>query len=314
MIFEIKNGKAKRINTKDFKNELELHQLIDKNLEELFEIRYIKDEHVTKKHGRIETLGLDSSNRPVVIEYKKTMEKGQLSQANRYVMWIRQHPDAFELLVRKNLKIEEEIDFSNPRIICFAQDYNIDDKCLALALGAELWKYQYYENNTLVIVREEEPEQLVKTQPKSISNTKREKNQKESTSIQEGKKEVRKLLSVEESLSNTSAEVNQLFEQMNERILELSSEIERYSRAKTILYKTSVNFMEVQVQKHRLRLLLRTKKDQITDPKQLTQLVPANHGWGNLTRIVFVDPKEINTKYSLDDIIALVLQSFKSTQ
>lgn len=56
MIFEITQGKAKGINAKDFKNELELHQLIDRNLEELFEIQYIKDEHVTQKHGNTDAL------------------------------------------------------------------------------------------------------------------------------------------------------------------------------------------------------------------------------------------------------------------
>jgi len=75
-IFEIKNKKAKKISIKEFKNELELHKLIDSNLEEIFGVRFIKDEHVTQKHGRIETLGIDEGNRPVVIEYKKTKEKG----------------------------------------------------------------------------------------------------------------------------------------------------------------------------------------------------------------------------------------------
>ena len=155
-LFEIKNKKAKQVKTKEFKNELELHQLIDLNLEEIFGVRFIKDEHITDKHGRIETLGLDESNRPIVIEYKKTKEKGQLVQANRYMTWIRQNPDSFELLARKNIKnLSGEIDFSNPRILCFAQEYSIDDKCLALSLGAELWKYRYYENDTLVISREE---------------------------------------------------------------------------------------------------------------------------------------------------------------
>ncbi|MGM0408653.1 MAG: hypothetical protein ACQERU_11755 [Bacteroidota bacterium] len=51
MIFEIKNGKAAKINTKEFENELALHQLIDNNLNELFEIHYIKDEYITAKHG-----------------------------------------------------------------------------------------------------------------------------------------------------------------------------------------------------------------------------------------------------------------------
>ncbi len=100
-LFEIKNNKATKVNQKEFKNELELHQLIDKNLGEIFGVKYIKDEYITDKHGRIETLGLDESNRPIIIEYKRTKEKGQLVQANRYMTWIRQNPDSFELLYEK---------------------------------------------------------------------------------------------------------------------------------------------------------------------------------------------------------------------
>jgi predicted transport protein/RecB family endonuclease NucS len=302
MIFQIQNGKATRINTKEFKNELELHRLIDRNLNELFEIRYIKDEHITDKHGRIETLGLDNSNRPVVIEYKKTMEKGQLAQANRYAMWIKQHPAEFELLVRKNLKVEDEIDFYNSRIICFAQEYNIDDKCLAVALGAELWKYQLYENDTLVITREEEPEQLIKTSQKNVAMQKTE-------IIQTQKKEIRKPKTVEQHLELSSTEIKKLFEELNERILNLSTEIERYTTWQNILYKTSVIIVELNVQKNRLRLLLRTENGEIDDPKHLAQAVPETHGWGKLSHIVYVYPEQ-----NMDDIMNLVFQSFKSTQ
>jgi predicted transport protein len=235
------------------------------------------------------------------------MEKGQLAQANRYIMWIRQHPDAFELLVRKNLKTEDEIDFSNPRIICFAQDYNIDDKCLALALGAELWKYQYYENNTLVIVRDEEPEQLIKTKPKSISVGK-------SSAITKEKKEIKTAKTVEEHLSSTTEDVKKILGEFDERLFDISSEIERYSTKASILYKTSVNFLELQVQKSRLRLLLRTKDNQMNDPKKLTEEIPKSYGWGNLNRVIFLDPKELNAKYSMDDVLELVMQAFKTTQ
>jgi hypothetical protein len=154
--FERTGKRLKKISQKELENELELHQLIDRNLKEIFNIRYIKDEHITDKHVRIETIGLDESNRPVVIEYKKTEEKGQLVQANRYMTWIRQNPDSFELLATKNLGNGiGAIDFANPRIICMAQEYSIDDKCLALSLRAELWKYRYYENGMLMIIREE---------------------------------------------------------------------------------------------------------------------------------------------------------------
>jgi predicted transport protein len=308
MIFDIKKGKAVKINTRDFKSELELHQLIDKNLEEIFEIRYIKDEHITDKHGRIETLGIDSSNRPVVIEYKKTIEKGQLAQANRYVAWIKQNPDSFELLARKNIKIKGELDFSNIRIICFAQDYNMDDKCLAPVLGAELWKYTYYENNTLVIVREEEPEQLIKIFKKNNSH-----KQHIAT---KGKRELRPAKTIEEHFTGASPELKSLFDAYNREVLEISSDIECYTTAGEILYKTSMNFIAMAVQKkyNRLRIILRTKNNKITDTKKLTQQVPSHFSWGNMSKIVYLDVKDINKKYSLADVMALTLQSYKITK
>ena len=304
-LFEIKNKKAKQVNTKEFKNELELHQLIDMNLEEIFGVRFIKDEHITDKHGRIETLGLDESNRPIVIEYKKTKEKGQLVQANRYMTWIKQNPDSFELLARKNIKnLNGEIDFSNPRILCFAQEYSVDDKCLALALGAELWKYRYYENDTLVISREEEPEQLITTKSKGLT-------------IEKIEREPRVAKTVDQHLQGASSELVDLFNRLDTEIKELSSEIERYTTNAEIIYKTSRNFvyMAVQNKNNCLRLLLRTTNDDVIDNKNLTKAIPKTHGYGNITRQLHISPKEEQSgKYSLDDIMEIINQSYESTQ
>jgi predicted transport protein len=304
-LFEIKNSKAKKVNQKEFKNELELHQLIDKNLEEIFGIRYIKDEHITEKHGRIETLGLDESNRPVVIEYKKTQEKGQLVQANRYMTWIKQNPDSFELIARKNLKnLDGEIDFANPRILCFAQEYSIDDKCLALSLGAELWKYRYYENETLVINREEEPEQLIKTKSKGFT-------------IEKIDRQPRTAKSIDEHLNGASEELKDLFSRLDTQIREISSEVERYTTNAEIIYTTSRNFvyMAVQTKNNCLRLLLRTTNDNLVDKKNLTKPIPKTHGYGNITRQVHISANdEKDGKFTLDDIMELINQSYDSTQ
>jgi len=304
-LFEIKNKKAKKIRTKEFKNELELHQLIDKNLEEIFGVRFIKEEHITEKHGRIETLGIDESNRPVVIEYKKTKEKRQLVQANRYMTWIKQNPDSFELLARKNIRnLNEEIDFSNPRIICFAQEYSIDDKCLALSLGAELWKYRYYENNVLTITREEEPEQLITTKSKGFT-------------IEKVKREPRQAKSVDQHLQGASKELIDLFNLLDSEILNISSEIERYTTNAEIIYKTSRNIVYLSVQNKNdcLRLQLRTTDDKIVDEKNITKKIPKTHGYGNITRQVHVSYKDLEMdKYSIDDILNLINQSYESTQ
>jgi predicted transport protein len=303
--FEIIGTNLKKVNQREFKDEAELHKLIDKNLQEIFKIRYIKDEHVTDKHGRIETLGLDESNRPVVIEYKKTKEDGQLAQANRYMIWIKQNPDSFELLVTKNLGTNiGEIDFANPRIICFAQEYSIDDRCLALSLGAELWKYKVYDNNMLVIIREEEPEQLIKgTKGKTI--------------IKKVERQPQPTKTIDEYLNGASSDLKLLFQKLNNMILNINSEIEQFLASELIIYKTSLNFAYLAVQKRKncIRCQIRTDNDKIDDPKGLTREIPKRFGYGYITREVFVSPEDIKAnKYSMEDIIALIEQSYKCTQ
>lgn len=303
--FEIRGKKLKKISQKEFKNEAELHKLIDNNLGEIFKIRYIKDEHVTDKHGRIETIGLDESNRPVIIEYKKTKEKGQLVQANRYMTWIRQNPDSFELLAKKNLGNDiHHIDFCNPRIICLAQEYSIDDKCLALTLSAELWKYRVYKNNMLMIIREEEPEQLIK-------------GSKGKTTIEKIKRQPQPPKTIEQHLQGASNELKQLFITLDAGIMDISSEVEKYTTRSEILYKTSLNFacLAIQNRKNGIKCLLRTERDKINDPKKLTKRIPKTHGYGNITREVFVSPKDVGSnKYDIEDVLDLLEQSYKSTQ
>jgi predicted transport protein len=303
--FEISGKKLKKISQKDFKNEAELHKLIDNNLQEIFKIRYIKDEHITDKYGRIETIGLDESNRPVIIEYKKTKEKGQLVQANRYMTWIRQNPDSFELLAKKNLGNDVgHIDFSNPRIICLAQEYNIDDKCLALTLDAELWKYRVYKNNVMMIIREEEPEQLI-NRPKGKQT------------IEKIKGQPRPPKTIEQHLQVASDELKQLFNNLDAKIMGISSEVERYTTKAEIIYKTSLNFtyLAIQNKKDCIRFLLRTEHDKINDPKKLTIKIPKTHGYGNITREVFVSPKDMKSnKYVIEDILNLIEQSYRATQ
>jgi len=302
--FEKKGKTLKKILQKQFKSELELHRLIDRNLEELFKIRYIADEHITEKHGRIETLGIDESNRPVVIEYKKIKDKGQLVQANRYITWIRQYPDSFELLVTRNLGDIGSIDFNNPRIMCLAQEYSIDDKCLALSLGAELWKYRFYENGMLMIMREEEPEQLIK-------------GSKGKPIIKKIERQPRPSKTVEEHLKGASAELKKIFHLLDSKIMEISTEIERYTRNTEILYKTSLNFVCIAIQnkKNGIRCLIRTENDKIKDPKILTTKIPKKFGYGNITRSIFISPQKIEAqKYTIEDVIDIIEQSYNATQ
>ena len=98
--------------------------------------------------------------------------------------------------------------------------------------------------------------------------------------------------------------------------MEISSEIECYTTQDEIIYKTSVNFayMGVQNKKVCLRYQIRTENDHLKDPKNITESIPKTHGYGNITRKIYVSPDKIDKKYSIEDIIDLIVQSYSTTQ
>ena len=153
-------------------------------------------------------------------------------------------------------------------------------------------------------MREEEPEQLIKS-----------KGNKNFT-IQKIKKGTRTKKTVEQHLSGASNELIEMFNIFNEKILEISSEIERYTTVSEILYKTSMNFVALTIQKrnNRLRLILRTINDELDDPKNISEKVPKRHGWGNMTRIIYLEPRMMRGKYDWEDITLLVEQAYNTTQ
>ncbi len=306
MIFEIKEDKAIRLNAKEFKHEFDLHQFIDNNLFELFGIRFITNEHLTKIHGRIETLGLDNRNRPIVIEYKKNIERGQLVQANRYLSWIQRNPADFELLVRKELKIDDKINFDNPKIICVAKEYDIDDKELAyqLKIEVELWKYQYYENGIFIIEREADAEHNNMVPKKSFKTDKVENLTK--PEFKDGS-----IYPIEKRLKESSENIRDLYYNLNDKILSFNSQINPYTSKEYFGYRrdTSYRFMELNILKNSISLLLRTKDNFMKDPKNLTEKVT---GFGRLDRKTSIDPSKINSEYSLDDFMDLIIQSIEA--
>jgi RecB family endonuclease NucS len=67
-----------------------LQNLIEKNLEVLLGVRFLTTEYSTgKTHaGRIDTLGLDENNCPVILEYKRSTGENVISQGLFYLDWL----------------------------------------------------------------------------------------------------------------------------------------------------------------------------------------------------------------------------------
>ena len=128
-LFTITAGKAKEIESAPFKLEREIQNLFESNLEALLGVRFVASEYSTSDGGRIDTLGIDENNFPVIIEYKLDKNRTVINQGMFYMAWLKSHKDAFWRIVFQKLgrEIADSIDFSSIRLICIASDFTRED-------------------------------------------------------------------------------------------------------------------------------------------------------------------------------------------
>ncbi|WP_336781452.1 DUF5655 domain-containing protein [Paenibacillus illinoisensis] len=123
-------GEVKELLANSVLLERELQVLIEKNMPVFFGVTFLKSEYTTSNGGRIDSLGLDENNCPVIFEYKRTSNENVINQGLFYLDWLLDHKAEFELLVMKNLGKEcsDKLDWSMPRLICVAGDFTKYDK------------------------------------------------------------------------------------------------------------------------------------------------------------------------------------------
>ena len=98
-----------------------LQTLFEHNLYSLLGVRFLVSEYGITE-GRIDTLGLDENNCPVIVEYKRNSNENIINQGLYYLDWLMDHQDSFKLLVMEHIGGEaaETIDWSAPRLVCVA--------------------------------------------------------------------------------------------------------------------------------------------------------------------------------------------------
>jgi predicted transport protein len=117
----------------------------------------VATEYVTGRvhGGRIDTLGLDDNNCPVIIEYKRALNENVISQGLYYLDWLMDHQGEFTLQVQRRLGPEwaEQIDWSGPRLLCIAGDFTRYDEYAVLQIprNIELLRYRRYGGDLLLL-------------------------------------------------------------------------------------------------------------------------------------------------------------------
>lgn len=104
--------------------------LFERNLEALLGVRFLATEFTTTHGGRIDTLGIDENGCAVIIEYKRSSNENVINQGLFYLDWLMDHRKDFEwkVLERLGKDVAAKVDWSAPRLVCIAGDFNRYDE------------------------------------------------------------------------------------------------------------------------------------------------------------------------------------------
>jgi len=156
-LFKTSNSFVSELNAKSIGVEKSLQNLIEHNLEIFLGVRFLASEYSTgKSHGgRIDTLGIDENNAPVIIEYKRSINENVINQGLFYLDWLLDHKAEFILLAMKTYgkNTSDLIEWENARLLCIASEFTKYDEYAVQQINRniELIRYRRFDENIMLL-------------------------------------------------------------------------------------------------------------------------------------------------------------------
>lgn len=252
-----------------------LQTLIEANLDPLLEIRLLATEYSTgKTHaGRIDTLGIDENDCPVIIEYKRSTGENIINQGLFYLDWLMDHQAEFKLLVLERFGKESAnaIDWSAPRLICIAADFTKYDGHAVQQMNRniELIRYRRFGNDLLLL-------ELVNSVATATTNR---APAAQSSIVAKGTKATGDK-TIAEWLQNMPDAIRAIFDSLERYILSLGDDIQRKDLKLYIAFKRLKNFATVCFTNHKVVVYLKLNPDEIEIVEGFTRDVREIGHWG----------------------------------
>lgn len=116
--------KVKEIDSSIVVLEKDLQVLIERNMDIFFCVRFLQSEFPIT-NGRMDSIGIDENNCPVIFEYKRSINDNVINQGLFYLDWLLDHKADFKLLIMEKYgdKIANAIEWTFPCVICIANDF-----------------------------------------------------------------------------------------------------------------------------------------------------------------------------------------------
>jgi len=290
-LFQVSDKKVHQVpvNLRQFKNEAALRDFFADNLEDLLGLRFLDKEFQTKD-GRIDTLAIDETGTPVVIEYKWGEKDNILSQGLFYINWLKENKRLYDLLVADKLDKEIKVIWDSPRLLLIAQGF---DRYTLSAVrqvknSVELIKYTPYSLGILFLEMVYSPDTV-----RPVAEATKTK--------EEG------AFGIEYHLGNVNAEVKEAFYALREKIKNWTNVEERADQKAGITYRTTKSFVRLEFGKSYIDALVRDSRyDHRVDPREMVKDI-ASFKWGYNGKI------KVKSKEDALYVLNLIRQSYEST-
>ena len=132
--------------------EKQLQTTIEQNMETFFGVRFLKSEYMITS-GRMDSIGIDENNSPVIFEYKRSSSEN--------------------VIEKLGMEVADQIDWSVPCVICIANDFTKYDVHAVnqMQRNIKLVKYRKYGDDLLLFEHLNTPVAKPVTETSTISTT-----------------------------------------------------------------------------------------------------------------------------------------------
>lgn len=222
-------------------------------MEEMFATRFLASEFSTgSRHGgRIDSLGIDENNSPVIFEYKRATNENVINQGLFYLNWLVDHKAEFTLLVMRELGqgVADAIDWRAPRLVCVASGYTRYDEHAVEQINRsiDLVTYRDFGGELFAL----ELVHASRVEPQSANDA---------PDVPRGHGRT-----VTELLGQASPELTALYERLDAFLVALGDDVSKKATKQYFAYRRLKNFacVEVHPQSRNLLVYLKVNPDEI---------------------------------------------------
>lgn len=249
-LFSIKDTVTERTSSEVIL-EKELQNLIEQNMEIFFGVRFLKSEYAIT-NGRMDSIGIDENNSPVIFEYKRSQNENVINQGLFYLDWLLDHKADFKLLVIEKLGMEaaNSIDWSVPCVICIAHDFTKYDVHAVnqMQRNIKLVSYRKYDKDLILFEHLNTP--TIKPISESVTSDSDVKSYTQKSHV--------------EKLASASDDMKKLYYSICDFIESLGDDIAQNQLKLYLAYKKVQNMVCIEIYNKQIILYLKLNPETVT--------------------------------------------------